>query len=297
MLPGTASAFGAGVRMVLKGCGGGHATLRMMRSRGAVAAAACMAARSAARLNSLPQMPRLHHTHTHTYTHTHTHTNTQSSGHGYFHRLRRRLSPKPARSAAPLNSRTEMSAAETGVKMNGEPDMRTTLGKLLEKMKKAKVLKHASHAHTHYYIYNLSDVPARVASEASNAHSPQVLLYMCRGTFQCPRTTPSLPPSVPPSFLSLSLSLYLYARAHTHTHTHTSLCVKSVTKHSTARFNKMVHSYCSVSRLIFEHTSRWTTPDSSSCSGSPRCRSAARGTLDCDSPACNEWANRCKRTT
>jgi hypothetical protein len=68
------------------------------------------------------------------------------------------------------------------------------------------------------YIYNLSDVAARVAAEASDAPSPQVLLYRPPRTIQCPRTTPSLPPSVLPSFLSLSLSLSLRTHAHTHTH-------------------------------------------------------------------------------
>jgi hypothetical protein len=65
MLPATASAFAArlgGVRMALKGCGGRHATLRKMRNQGAVPAAVVMPARSAAPLNSRPEMPRSHAT-------------------------------------------------------------------------------------------------------------------------------------------------------------------------------------------------------------------------------------------
>jgi hypothetical protein len=38
--------------------------------------------------------------------------------------------------------------------------------------------------YVYIYIYNLSGVAARVASEASDAHSPQVLLYMCPRTIQ-----------------------------------------------------------------------------------------------------------------
>ena len=65
MLPATAIAFAArlgGVRLALKGCGGRHVTLRKMRNQGAVPAAAVVPARSAAPLNSRPEMSRLHAT-------------------------------------------------------------------------------------------------------------------------------------------------------------------------------------------------------------------------------------------
>ncbi len=65
MLPVTASAFAArlgGVRMALKGCGGRHATLRKMRNQGTVPATVVIPARSAAPLNSRPEMPLLHAT-------------------------------------------------------------------------------------------------------------------------------------------------------------------------------------------------------------------------------------------